>query len=633
MKNKNKRKRNSLLRFFHDINESNDFIDWYKSASTETETDYNLKSFQSLLGQFQQYDSVLVNNHLRVLLFEVKDAFGLLGKSQYLHIRGRVNPYECLGKGPSRCFINRSAMKLANIDNIFHFIPSYSTKTETPFKFLDLCGGPGGFVEYILQRCYSIKQYAIGFGMSLKHPSDTSLYSCNWKLQHMSYPPDIEILSQDSNETSFLCKDTAFLQFYIIDGPDNDGNIYSINNIKFLQQFIQNKLPSYSHSYSIETNSNPSRPSPNTSNPSKEPCKEEILSAVSNRDIKQLLNPSTHNNSNSNSNNNNNNNNNISNSNNSNSNNTNTITFLSSSSSLSTSHYVHFVTADGGLDESPNPNDQEHDANRIISCQIAAMVMNLCTGGDFMLKLFSMYEMSTAELFSILCDIFHAVTITKPITSRPANNERYVICRHMKPMSASTRATIANYLMDRHNNTPVDTPVAAVKKDTNSTTAFTTASGIITSTSVCNVSQETCASETVIISDVTNTEKHLDADKDFSIQYNQNHSDSDSDSDTAGFVGSGRSSGSSAVIDIERKDCNICETNLIKDATKTLTSTTTSTVSLNSGGKEMLQYLRKRNDQLILIQLRAGLRILQMALMDTFNEIDKCAETNRTFLN
>ena len=48
------------------------------------------------------------------LLATAKQIFSKMG-GNYWAIRGKTNPYECLGKGPRRLFINRSATKLGSL--------------------------------------------------------------------------------------------------------------------------------------------------------------------------------------------------------------------------------------------------------------------------------------------------------------------------------------------------------------------------------------------------------------------------------------------------------------------------------------------------------------------------------------
>ena len=53
--------------------------------------------------------------------------------------RSKSNPFERIGHG---VFMHRAAMKLAAMDADFGLT---ATKGSNQFKFLDICGGPGGF--------------------------------------------------------------------------------------------------------------------------------------------------------------------------------------------------------------------------------------------------------------------------------------------------------------------------------------------------------------------------------------------------------------------------------------------------------------------------------------------------------
>lgn len=71
--------------------------------------------------------------------------------------RTRSNPYETIG---SVIFLNRAAVKMANIDAVFDFMftnpkkPSGEPAVDKKdlLYFADVCAGPGGFSEYVLYR-------------------------------------------------------------------------------------------------------------------------------------------------------------------------------------------------------------------------------------------------------------------------------------------------------------------------------------------------------------------------------------------------------------------------------------------------------------------------------------------------
>ncbi|CAN0090309.1 unnamed protein product, partial [Hapterophycus canaliculatus] len=129
---------------------------------------------------------------LRERLSRVKGGFGEIPPVVFKRARSACNPAEALGSGS---FLNRSAMKLANIDAVLGeqlSLPSRPSadggqaegKTlpegacireslregESPsaLLFADLCGGPGGFSEYLLRRRRRQGLSARGWGISLR---------------------------------------------------------------------------------------------------------------------------------------------------------------------------------------------------------------------------------------------------------------------------------------------------------------------------------------------------------------------------------------------------------------------------------------------------------------------------------
>lgn len=93
------------------------------------------------------------------------------------------------------------------------------------------------------------------------------------------------------------------------------------------------------------------------------------------------------------------------------------------------------VTADGGFDFSTNFNKQEQSSLRIIFCEIVAALSIQKKGGAFVCKVYDTYtHVSISFLFLLSC-LYNTVTITKPVTSRPANSEKYLVCQGFKGIS------------------------------------------------------------------------------------------------------------------------------------------------------------------------------------------------------
>lgn len=139
-------------------------------------------------------------------LSSVKRDFDDIPAAVFKRARSACNPAEALGRGS---FLNRSAMKLANIDAIFDGLltlpwvgsneqgmgeedkpvvldggrhddplelkkPPPSLLVAPPLLFADLCGGPGGFSEYLLRRRRKLGLPARGWGISLRRVDDKS---------------------------------------------------------------------------------------------------------------------------------------------------------------------------------------------------------------------------------------------------------------------------------------------------------------------------------------------------------------------------------------------------------------------------------------------------------------------------
>ena len=93
---------------------------------------------------------------------------------------------------------------------------------------------------------------------------------------------------------------------------------------------------------------------------------------------------------------------------------------------------MDMITADGGFDFSPDYNNQEKNAADLIFGQIAYAVCMQRLGGSFVLKIFDTFTKYTTDMISLLASMYQSVHITKPLTSRHANSERYLVCRGFK---------------------------------------------------------------------------------------------------------------------------------------------------------------------------------------------------------
>lgn len=90
----------------------------------------------------------------------------------------------------------------------------------------------------------------------------------------------------------------------------------------------------------------------------------------------------------------------------------------------------YLVTADGGFDFSTDYNKQEQLSLRLLFVEIVAAFCCLDINGNFVLKIFDIHTNLTVNLIYFLTCFFQNVYISKPFTSRPANSEKYLICKN-----------------------------------------------------------------------------------------------------------------------------------------------------------------------------------------------------------
>ncbi|CAJ1909532.1 unnamed protein product [Cylindrotheca closterium] len=238
------------------------------------------------------------------------------------------NPMEPLGEGNqgglNQMFMNRAAIKLANIDAILGF--ALTQVNSENFFFADLCGAPGGFSEYLLKRSQETRTsgFVRGYGMSLVGTNEHG-HGTGWNLGHINHQN---------------------LSYQVSGGADGSGDIYNSENVKALSRGIE-----YDMHFS-------------------------------------KLRPQK----------------------------------------------MHLVVADGGFDAQRNSECQEELATKLILCEIAAAMYLLQQGGTLVIKMFGFQTNTIRVAMRDLFDFFDELTILKPISSRPASAERYVVCKGYRGM-------------------------------------------------------------------------------------------------------------------------------------------------------------------------------------------------------
>ncbi|KAK8396816.1 hypothetical protein O3P69_005052 [Scylla paramamosain] len=93
---------------------------------------------------------------------------------------------------------------------------------------------------------------------------------------------------------------------------------------------------------------------------------------------------------------------------------------------------VHFMMADGGFSVEGQENIQEILSKQLYLCQFLVALGIVRVNGHFVCKLFDVFTPFSVGLIYLMYRSFKYVSIHKPNTSRPANSERYIICKWKK---------------------------------------------------------------------------------------------------------------------------------------------------------------------------------------------------------
>ncbi|XP_066451385.1 cap-specific mRNA (nucleoside-2'-O-)-methyltransferase 1 [Eleutherodactylus coqui] len=306
-------------------------IDWFPECTSEIPDADELSDWMTVEKRKMIIDdeTEFCQEQLLRSVLECKSAFDELEGEEMRRARTRSNPYEMI-RGVF--FINRAAMKMANMDHVFDYMftnpkdsqgkPLLKDRDSELLYFADVCAGIGGFSEYVLWRK---KWHAKGFGLTLKGPNDFKL------------------------EGFYAASSELFEPYYGEGGVDGDGDVTRPENITAFRNFV-----------------------------------------MDNTDHKG----------------------------------------------------VHFMMADGGFSVEGQENIQEILSKQLLLCQFLVGLSVIRTGGHFVCKTFDLFTPFSVGLIYLLYCCFERVSLFKPVTSRPANSERYVVCRNLKVGTEDVR----NYL-------------------------------------------------------------------------------------------------------------------------------------------------------------------------------------------
>ncbi len=89
------------------------------------------------------------------------------------------------------------------------------------------------------------------------------------------------------------------------------------------------------------------------------------------------------------------------------------------------------ITADGGLQDLDDYN-KELQHQKIILSQLFFIIQLQKEGGNSFLKVFETYSDFSYTILQLLYECYENVYAYKPLTSRPTNSEKYIICKNFK---------------------------------------------------------------------------------------------------------------------------------------------------------------------------------------------------------
>ncbi|XGW12126.1 hypothetical protein V3C99_013086 [Haemonchus contortus] len=93
---------------------------------------------------------------------------------------------------------------------------------------------------------------------------------------------------------------------------------------------------------------------------------------------------------------------------------------------------VDLMMADGGFSVEGQENIQEILSKHIYLCQLLVSLCIVREGGVFFCKLFDVFTPFSAGLIYLMYIAYDQISLHKPHTSRPANSERYIICKGLR---------------------------------------------------------------------------------------------------------------------------------------------------------------------------------------------------------
>ncbi|TRY88519.1 hypothetical protein DNTS_014072 [Danionella cerebrum] len=431
-------------------------VSWFPESSPEIPDADELRDWMTVGEKKLKIDdeTEFCSGNLLDLLLRCKSVFDDLEGEEMRRARTRSNPYETIRGG---FFLNRAAMKMANMDHVFDYmftnpknsqgVPQTRERDGELLYFGDVCAGPGGFSEYVLWRR---RWHAKGFGMTLKGANDFKLedffaapselfeaYYATHPPFHAFTLPAIHLPSYPSIHSPIQPSNTSTLP---ATHPPSHPSTHSAIHASIHPSFHAYTLPSIQspiHPFSYPSTLPSIRPFtyPSTDpfidppfHPSLHPFSYPSICSPIHSFIHPSIHPATHPSSEG------------------GIDGDGDITRPENISAFrnfvldsTEGRGLHFMMADGGFSVEGQENIQEILSKQLLLCQFLTALSVVRTGGNFVCKTFDLFTPFSVGLIYLLYLCFERVSLFKPVTSRPANSERYVVCKGLKPGTDAVR--------------------------------------------------------------------------------------------------------------------------------------------------------------------------------------------------
>jgi 23S rRNA U2552 (ribose-2'-O)-methylase RlmE/FtsJ len=123
---------------------------------------------------------------------------------------------------------------------------------------------------------------------------------------------------------------------------------------------------------------------------------------------------------------------------------------------LVTPNTCELITCDGGFDINGDYENQENLLNKLLLCETYLMIKLQKKSGKAIIKCFDLFSENSMKIIYILSIFYETITFVKPLSSRPANSEKYLLCENFNTNKLTEYCDIIellkNFLYNNQNN-------------------------------------------------------------------------------------------------------------------------------------------------------------------------------------